>query len=82
MTDIEARTGEPSRLSDEIGQDEMLRTAKELSDYIHALPLATEANDHLIELLLAHVTAATQAGYLRGMTVAALAAAPSDGIPC
>ena len=36
-------------------QQRFKRTAKELSDYILALPLTNEQNDKLIELIMNHV---------------------------
>lgn len=39
---------------------EFYKTAKELSDHIHSLPIGQPENDRLIQLILNHVTTAAQ----------------------
>lgn len=49
---------------------EFKRTAKELSDYILALPLTNEQNDKLIELIMNHVLLVEREAMVQGMSVA------------
>ncbi len=47
--------------------DEMLRTAKVVSDYLKELALSVEQNDRLVALMLEHMEATHRSGFANGV---------------
>ena len=47
--------------------EEMLRTAKRVSDYLSGLPLTVEQNDRLVALMLEHMQATHRSGFAEGV---------------
>lgn len=66
MTDIELDEYEGLCLKKE-RTPEFFKTARKLSDFIHALPLDTPTNDRLVKMMIEHVEEAEAGALAQGL---------------